>query len=82
MPTPISIFINKIKDFDEVQFEEFVSGFKKKHVNIKTMQSKEDKYIYGYYPGDKEAQFRWNPNDKVLETDLKLSDVLRYARNS
>ena len=78
----VSIFLNKVKQFSSVDFEQFVSGFKKKYPKIKTMQSSTDKMIWGFFPKDTDAQFKYDPKELTLYTDLTQTQVYQFVKNS
>ena len=82
MPSPISIFLNHVKNFAPADFEQFVAGFKKKYANLKTAQSKEDNMIYGYFPGETTAEFKYDQEHLTLSTDLSATQVWQFVRNS
>jgi len=80
MPNPISIFINKVRKFFPADFQEFVSGFKRQYPKLKTADSSEDGMIYGFLPKDTVAQFKYDPEDYILYTDLSQTQVYQIQR--
>jgi hypothetical protein len=77
---PISVFLNKVPKFYPTDFKSFVTGFKKEHNKIIVNESSDNGMIYGYYKGDVDAQFKYDPDDMVLHTDLPASKVWSIVR--
>lgn len=80
MPNPVSIFINKVRSFFPMDFQEFVSGYKIQYPKLKTAESKEDGMIYGFFPKETDAQFKYDPSDYILYTDLSQTQVYQIQR--
>lgn len=77
---PISVFLNKVPKFYPEDFKSFVSGFKKVNSKIVVNKSDDNGMIYGYYKGDIDAQFKYDPDDMVLYTDFPASKVWTTVR--
>jgi len=75
MPNPISIFLNKKRDFYASDFEIFTKNFKALYPTLQVKKSADDGFIYGWLKGEKEAQFKYDPIRRILYTDLSATQI-------
>lgn len=81
MPAPIGIFLNKVRQFFPSDFEDFTTAFKTHYPKIKTAEA-DDKMVWGYFPGETTAEFKYDPEDYVLHTDLSQTQVYDFVRKA
>lgn len=75
MPNPISIFLNKKRDFYVSDFELFANKMKQLYPTLQVKKSAENGYVYGWLKGQKEAEFKYDSVQRILYTDLSATQI-------